>query len=137
MKHSLPASSESSKFIISSIFIWLTLLWLQATYIVIIGGNSYLFWTALGLLVLTALSFRPSSLKNRIALAPMCQYVAKNGFLNDWHYVHYSQIARSGIGLVIVEATAVSPEGRITPNCLGIWNDEQKEKHIKLVNYLS
>ncbi len=68
MKHSLPASSESSKFIISSIFIWLTLLWLQATYIVIIGGDSYLFWTALGLSVLTALSFRPSSLKNRIAL---------------------------------------------------------------------
>jgi 2,4-dienoyl-CoA reductase-like NADH-dependent reductase (Old Yellow Enzyme family) len=58
--------------------------------------------------------------------------MAKEGIPNEWHHVHYSQIARSGIGLVIVEATGVAPEGRITPNCLGLWNDTQKEAHAKL-----
>ena len=67
MKHTLPASSGSSKFIIFSVFVWLILLWAQATYIVIIGGNGYLFWTAFGLLALTILSLRPSILKNRTA----------------------------------------------------------------------
>ncbi|WP_321878398.1 NADH:flavin oxidoreductase/NADH oxidase [Paraburkholderia bannensis] len=65
------------------------------------------------------------SLRNRIAVPPMCQYMAVDGMINDWHHVHYAQIARGGAGLVIVEATAVSPEGRITPGCTGIWNDEQ------------
>lgn len=67
MKHTLPASSGSSKFIIFSVFVWLILLWAQATYIVIIGGNGYLFWTAFGLLTLTVLSLRPNILKNRTA----------------------------------------------------------------------
>lgn len=65
------------------------------------------------------------TLKNRIAVAPMCQYQAKDGLCNDWHQVHYTTLARGGAGLVVVEATAVSPEGRITPRCLGLWNDEQ------------
>ena len=65
------------------------------------------------------------TLKNRIAIPPMCQYKALDGFINDWHEVHYTSLARGGAGLVIVEATAVSPEGRITPHCLGLWNDEQ------------
>ena len=65
------------------------------------------------------------TLRNRIAVPPMCQYSAEEGMVNDWHRVHYSSLARGGAGLVIVEATAVSPEGRITPACLGIWNDEQ------------
>jgi 2,4-dienoyl-CoA reductase-like NADH-dependent reductase (Old Yellow Enzyme family) len=68
------------------------------------------------------------TLKNRIAIPPMCQYMADDGLANDWHKVHYTSLARGGSGLVIVEATAVSPEGRITPNCLGIWNDEQAEQ---------
>lgn len=68
-------------------------------------------------------------LRNRIAVPPMCQYVSEEGMPNDWHITHYAQFARGGAGLVIVEATAVSPEGRITPGCLGIWNDEQMEKH--------
>jgi 2,4-dienoyl-CoA reductase-like NADH-dependent reductase (Old Yellow Enzyme family) len=54
----------------------------------------------------------------------MCQYMAKNGFMNDWHQAHYSSLARGGSGLVIVEATAVSAEGRITPGDTGIWSDE-------------
>ncbi|GGC18795.1 NADH:flavin oxidoreductase/NADH oxidase [Pseudoduganella buxea] len=64
------------------------------------------------------------TLRNRIAVPPMCQYSATDGFVNDWHQVHYAQIARGGAGLVIVEATAVSPEGRITPGCTGLWSDE-------------
>lgn len=67
------------------------------------------------------------TLRNRIAVPPMCQYMATDGVVNDWHRVHYPAIARGGAGLVIVEATAVSPEGRITPNCTGLWNDAQAE----------
>lgn len=74
--------------------------------------------------------FTPYSLKsipfrNRIAVSPMCQYSATDGVANDWHQVHYGTLARGGAGLVVVEATAVSPEGRITPACLGLWNDAQ------------
>lgn len=72
-------------------------------------------------------------LRNRIAIPPMCQYMAENGVPNDWHLVHYPGIARGGAGLVIVEATAVSPEGRITPFCTGLWNDEQAEQMAKIV----
>lgn len=70
-------------------------------------------------------SLKDVTLKNRIVVAPMCQYQATDGLTNDWHRVHYTALARGGAGLVIVEATAVSPEGRITPKCLGLWNDEQ------------
>jgi 2,4-dienoyl-CoA reductase-like NADH-dependent reductase (Old Yellow Enzyme family) len=68
------------------------------------------------------------TLRNRIAIPPMCQYSAVDGLTNDWHRVHYASLARGGAGLVIVEATAVSPEGRITPGCLGLWNDVQAER---------
>jgi 2,4-dienoyl-CoA reductase-like NADH-dependent reductase (Old Yellow Enzyme family) len=68
------------------------------------------------------------SLKNRIAIPPMCQYMANDGLVNDWHKVHYASLARGGSGLVIVEATAVAPEGRITPHCLGLWSDDQAEQ---------
>ncbi len=67
------------------------------------------------------------SLRNRIAVPPMCQYMAIDGVVNDWHQVHYPALARGGAGLLIVEATAVSPEGRITPGCTGLWNDTQAE----------
>lgn len=62
------------------------------------------------------------TLRNRIAVSPMCQYMAKDGVASDWHVPHYAGLARGGAGLVIVEATAVSPEGRITPGDLGIWS---------------
>lgn len=68
---------------------------------------------------------KSTKLKNRIAVPPMCQYTAIDGKANDWHNSHYAALAHGGAGLVIVEATAVSPEGRITPRCLGLWNDEQ------------
>ncbi|UNK40631.1 NADH:flavin oxidoreductase/NADH oxidase (plasmid) [Shinella sp. H4-D48] len=72
------------------------------------------------------------TLRNRIAVAPMCQYQAQDGFVNDWHFTHYPSLARGGAGLVIVEATAVSPEGRITPGCTGLWKDEQTEGMAKI-----
>lgn len=65
------------------------------------------------------------TLRNRIAVPPMCQYSAVDGVPNEWHWVHYPALARGGAGLVIVEATGVSPEGRITPGCTGLWNDTQ------------
>jgi 2,4-dienoyl-CoA reductase-like NADH-dependent reductase (Old Yellow Enzyme family) len=65
------------------------------------------------------------TLRNRIAIPPMCQYSAEDGFVNDWHRAHYATLARGGSGLVIVEATAVAPEGRITPKCTGLWSDDQ------------
>ncbi len=64
----------------------------------------------------------------------MCQYSAIDGVPNNWHFTHYGQIARGGAGLVIVEATAVSPEGRITPACLGLWNDDQAAQHARIVD---
>ena len=73
------------------------------------------------------------TLRNRIAVPPMCQYSAVDGVVNEWHRVHYASIARGGAGLVIVEATAVSPEGRITPGCAGLWNDEQAQAFAPIV----
>lgn len=73
----------------------------------------------------TPFKIKDVELRNRIAVPPMCQYRAEDGLINDWHRVHYAAIARGGAGLVIVEATAVAPEGRITPGCTGIWTDDQ------------
>lgn len=73
------------------------------------------------------------TLRNRIAVSPMCQYSANDGVINDWHHVHLGGLARGGSGLVIVEATAVSPEGRITPGCAGLWNDEQAKAFAPVV----
>ena len=73
------------------------------------------------------LTIRGITLRNRIAVPPMCQYIAEDGVANDWHRAHYGGLGQGGAGLVIVEATGVSPEGRITPGCLGLWNDAQAE----------
>lgn len=64
------------------------------------------------------------TLKNRIVVSPMCEYSSEDGFANDWHLVHLGSRAVGGAGLIISEAAAVSPEGRITPDDLGIWKDE-------------
>ncbi|MGO1592119.1 MAG: NADH:flavin oxidoreductase/NADH oxidase [Ancrocorticia sp.] len=73
------------------------------------------------------LTLRDTTIRNRIWIPPMCQYSAEkqDGVPTSWHLMHYGSFARGGAGLVTVEATAVVPEGRITPQCLGIWNDEQ------------
>lgn len=73
------------------------------------------------------------TLRNRIAVPPMCQYMAVDGVANDWHLSHYAGMARGGAGLVIVEATAVAPEGRITPGCTGIWNDDLAQAFVPVV----
>src|SRR3954466_13015771 len=62
-------------------------------------------------------------LRNRIVIAPMCQYSADEGRATDWHVIHLGNLALSGAALLIVEATAVSPEGRISPDDLGLWSD--------------
>ncbi|MGE5152634.1 MAG: NADH:flavin oxidoreductase/NADH oxidase [Bdellovibrio bacteriovorus] len=73
------------------------------------------------------LTIQSVTLRNRIGVSPMCQYSSEDGVANDWHLVHLGARAAGGAGLVIAEATAVSPEGRITPGCAGIWAD----KHIE------
>lgn len=75
----------------------------------------------------TPFSLKSVTLRNRIAVPPMCQYMAEDGQVTDWHLAHYTSLARGGAGLVIIEATAVSPEGRISPNCLGLWSDAHTE----------
>lgn len=72
-------------------------------------------------------------LRNRIAVSPMCQYMAIDGVPNDWHQVHYAGLARGGAGVVIVEATAVSPEGRISWADTGLWSDQQAEAFAPIV----
>src|SRR6202789_1462473 len=76
------------------------------------------------------------TLKSRIAVSPMCQYSAEDGVINDWHLVHLGAHAIGGAGLIIGEATAVSPEGRITPGDSGIWTDAQAEKWRPIVAFL-
>lgn len=71
-----------------------------------------------------SLTINKIDFKNKIGMAAMCQYTSINGFSNDWHFAHYASRAVGGVGLIILEATAVSPEGRITPYDLGIWSDD-------------
>jgi len=79
-------------------------------------------------------SLKDITLRNRIAVSPMCQYVAEEGVINDWHEAHLAGLARGGSGLVVVEATAVAPEGRITPGDVGLWNDRQAEAMQRAVH---
>lgn len=75
-------------------------------------------------LLFTPITLRSVTLRNRIGVAPMCQYSSVDGYATDWHLVHLGGRAVGGAGLVIAEATAVLPEGRISPNDLGIWDDD-------------
>lgn len=85
-------------------------------------------------ILFSPLDLRDLKLKNRIAMAPMCQYSAKHGFVSNWHIIHYATRAVGGAGLIVVEATAVEPEGRITPGDLGIWSDEHIDGLKKLAS---
>ncbi|MGL4257779.1 MAG: NADH:flavin oxidoreductase/NADH oxidase, partial [Microbacterium sp.] len=75
----------------------------------------------------TPLSLRDLTLRNRLWVSPMCQYSAVDGVPQEWHHTHLAQFASGGAGLVIAEATAVSPEGRISPEDTGLWNDAQRD----------
>lgn len=82
------------------------------------------------------LELRGLTLKNRIVVSPMCQYSAKDGFADDWHLVHLGSRAVGGAALVISEAMAVSPEGRISAGDLGIWKDEHIEPLRRITNFI-
>ncbi|RED25045.1 2,4-dienoyl-CoA reductase-like NADH-dependent reductase (Old Yellow Enzyme family) [Flavobacterium cutihirudinis] len=87
----------------------------------------------MGSQLFSPLTIKNITFKNRIVISPMCQYSAEDGFANDWHLVHLGSRASGGAGLIIQEATAVSPEARISPADLGIWKDEHIEK-LKQIN---
>lgn len=84
----------------------------------------------------TPIKIRGIELKNRIAVSPMCQYSSVDGFANDWHLVHLGSRAVGGAGLVLTEATSVSPEGRITPDDLGIWKDDHIPFLKRIVQFI-
>ena len=84
----------------------------------------------------TPITLRDVTVRNRVWVAPMCQYSAVEGVPNDWHLVHLGSFARGGAGLVISEATAVVPEGRITSEDTGIWNDEQQAAWARIVDFV-
>jgi 2,4-dienoyl-CoA reductase-like NADH-dependent reductase (Old Yellow Enzyme family) len=82
------------------------------------------------------LSIRGCTLPNRIVVSPLCQYSAVDGMPQPWHFAHLSTFARGKAGLVFTEATAVEERGRITPRCLGIWNDAQAEALRPIVEFI-
>ena len=84
----------------------------------------------------SSIQFRSVTIKNRIVVSPMCQYSAQDGIPNSWHMVHLGSRAVGGAGLVTAEATGVSAEGRITPDDLGIWNDQQMEAFKPIVAFI-
>ena len=77
------------------------------------------------------------ALRNRIAVSPMCEYSAVDGMPNDWHLVHLGSRAVGGAGLVFTEATAVSPEGRISPGDTGLWNDAQQDAWSRIAAFIA
>ena len=83
-----------------------------------------------------SLTLRDVTLRNRIAVSPMCQYSSENGFANDWHFVHLGGRAVGGAGLVFTEATAVIREGRISPQDLGIWSEDHIEPLTRITHFI-
>ncbi|CAE6449662.1 unnamed protein product [Rhizoctonia solani] len=82
------------------------------------------------------LQIRNTTFKNRIWASPMCQYSAKDGHMTDWHLVHLGGFAARGVGSIMLEATAVVPEGRISPECPGIWTDSQMTPMRRIVDFI-
>jgi 2,4-dienoyl-CoA reductase-like NADH-dependent reductase (Old Yellow Enzyme family) len=85
----------------------------------------------------STLKIRGLEFRNRIFVSPMCQYSATNGVPNDWHFVHLGSRAVGGAALVIAEATGVTPEGRISPGDLGIWNEDQVKGFQRITSFVS
>ena len=83
-----------------------------------------------------SLAIREVTFANRVFVSPMCQYSSDDGYANDWHLVHLGSRAIGGAGLVMTEATAVLPEGRISPQDLGIWDDGHMEMLGRIVNFI-
>ena len=80
----------------------------------------------------SSFNIKSKILRNRIVLSPMCQYKAKDGKIDEWHLQHYSRFAFSGLGAAFIEATGVSPEGRIGHGCTGIWSDDHVDGLSKI-----
>ncbi len=87
-------------------------------------------------MLFTPFALRGVTLRNRIGVSPMCQYSATDGRANDWHLVHLGGLAKGGAGLVIFEATAVEPRGRISPGDLGLWDEAQQEPLARIVRFV-
>lgn len=83
----------------------------------------------------TPITFRGLTIKNRIGVSPMCQYSSEDGFASDWHLAHIGARAAGGAGLIIMEATGVNPEGRITPHCLGLWKEDHVAKLKSITDF--
>ena len=79
------------------------------------------------------LELRQLALANRIVIAPMCQYSAQDGNVGDWHVMHLGHLSHSGAGMLIIEATGVVPEGRITPACAGLWSDANEAAFARVL----
>ena len=86
-------------------------------------------------LLFTPIQLREVRLRNRIVVSPMCEYSSLDGFANDWHLVHLGSRAVGGAALVLTEAIAVTPEGRISPSDLGIWKDEHIEMLARIARF--
>ncbi|MGE5679853.1 MAG: NADH:flavin oxidoreductase/NADH oxidase [Bacillota bacterium] len=84
----------------------------------------------------SSLSIKSLEIKNRIFVSPMCQYSSNDGMPTDWHFVHLGSRAVGGAGLIIVEATAVSPEGRISPDDSGMWNEKHAEAYKRITDFV-
>jgi len=84
----------------------------------------------------TPLKLRQLELANRIVIAPMCQYSAKDGCMNDWHLMHLGSLAQSGAGLLTIEATAVLPEGRITYADVGLYDDVTEAAMARVLDHI-
>lgn len=87
-------------------------------------------------ILFSPLQIKDITFKNRMVISPMCQYSSTDGFANDWHLVHLGSRAVGGAALIIQEATAVSPEGRISPDDMGIWKDEHIEKLKQITDFI-
>ncbi|HSQ05136.1 MAG TPA: hypothetical protein VLN59_13920, partial [Burkholderiales bacterium] len=84
----------------------------------------------------TPLNIGSLQLANRVTVAPMCQYSADNGSMTDWHLMHLGTLALSGVGMLVIEATGVVPEGRITPQCAGLYSDENEAAMARVVRHV-
>ena len=87
-------------------------------------------------ILFSPITIKNITLKNRIVVSPMCEYSSIDGFANNWHLVHLGSRAVGGAGLIITEAAAVSPEGRISVADMGIWKDEQIDKLKEITDFI-
>ena len=88
------------------------------------------------MILYSSIQFRNLEIKIRWVMSPMCMYSSNEGVATDFHYVHYGSRAQGGTGLLMVEATGIVPEGRITHKCMGLWNDEQATALKKIVDFV-